>query len=256
MTARPKIISVAEWGGNNKKSTARMRGRSGLGFHYNGNKLGIFLPDQYPAVVRGIERFHEVDRGWADIAYNWLVSPHGQILEGRGAFVRSAANGTNWGNDNYEAIMYLGGVGDPFTDQAKYAIWQLTKWRQAEGVGPELRPHDFFKPTACPGDVKPWLLSGMPIPHAGTPAPNTGVPMGPLRNISLKLPDLTVGSRGAHVQILQTLLAVKAGQTVTADGHFGPQTQAAVDNVQRFFKLKDTSGVASAQTWHVLLELP
>ena len=53
--------------------------------------------------------------------------------------------------------------------------------------------------------------------------------------------DLTVGSRGSLVKVVQRLLHI------TADGMYGPQTKAAVSNFQRHHHLKVT-GRVSAQT--------
>jgi len=62
---------------------------------------------------------------------------------------------------------------------------------------------------------------------------------------------LRLGDSGGDVQIVQAVLRDKAGQTVTVDGKFGPQTEAAVVNVQRFFKLPVTK-VVDAATWAVI----
>lgn len=53
---------------------------------------------------------------------------------------------------------------------------------------------------------------------------------------------------------LQGVLKFKAGQTVTVDGNFGPQTKKAVQNLQMFFKLK-VDGVIGNQTWALIDKL-
>ena len=35
-----------------------------------------------PGLVRGIQNFHMDGRGWSDIAYNFLICPHGYTFEG------------------------------------------------------------------------------------------------------------------------------------------------------------------------------
>ena len=62
---------------------------------------------------------------------------------------------------------------------------------------------------------------------------------------------LKLGDTGDDVRLAQQIMASKAGQPVTVDGKFGPQTEAAVVNVQRFFKLPVTKQVDPA-TWTVL----
>ena len=51
-------------------------------------------PCAMPSICRAWQAFHMDDRGWSDIAYNSGVCPHGVRFEGRGARVRSGANGT------------------------------------------------------------------------------------------------------------------------------------------------------------------
>lgn len=263
-----EIITVKEWGGNAARSSTALPGRAGLAVHWEGPKMGVFRPDQYAAAVRGIERFHEQTRGWTDIAYNWLFSPHGQIFEGRGEFIRSAANGTNPGNASHEAACYIGGDGDPWTPAAEHALRTLITWRRSRGLGTEVRPHSFFRPTGCPGNqqrtvcaalhnVRDLLGGTAPPPPVPT---KRGVDM-PRVKIGLDIPELRegVGSDAdpdPHVLALQHLLIGKAGQGITADGAYGAATRMAVANVQRFFKLPDAEGVASAYTWHVLLAIP
>ena len=69
------------------------------------------------------------------------------------------------------------------------------------------------------------------------------------------LPDarrtLKLGDTGGDVKIAQHIMATRAGQAITVDGNFGPQTEAGVVNVQRFFKLPVTKQIDPA-TWAVL----
>lgn len=171
------IITKGEWESNSKNSAARIDAVYGVGIHWEGPKMGIHTPTEYYAIVRGIERFHEQTRGWDDIAYSYLVSPHGQVFEGRGLGKRTAANGTEWGNDHFYAACYLGGEGDPFTDKAKVAYNELIAYLRQHGAGPDVRPHSSFKSTACPGnDIRAWIAAGRPTPGGVviTPQPAPG----------------------------------------------------------------------------------
>ena len=119
-----KFVSRAQWGAQYAKGSGAIAGPvRGVTLHWEGPKMGAFSHDKCAGKVRTIERFHAVTRGWAGIAYNLLVCPHGYVFEGRGAGVRSAANGTSniGGNDQWYAVCYLGGQGDGFTDTAKIA---------------------------------------------------------------------------------------------------------------------------------------
>lgn len=124
------------------------------------------------SIWRAWQDFHMNGRGWSDIAYNSGVCPHGHRFEGRGASVRSAANGTNTGNLLSYATCYIGGAGDPFTDEAKAGFVM-----EAGRFGVPLdRWHSFWKGTACPGDlVRDWVRFG-PRPHPSVPWPEAPAP--------------------------------------------------------------------------------
>ena len=107
-----------------------------------------------PAIVRSIQAFHMDTRGWNDIAYNGVVCPHGDVFEGRGPGLRSGANGDSNVNGTHYALCYLGGEGDPFTDEGKRGFEDGYRWlfgtddlAAYEWVG-----HRDLTATACPGD--------------------------------------------------------------------------------------------------------
>ena len=109
-----------------------------------------------------IQRLHQDDRGWNDVAYNFLVGDTGQIYEGRGFGNRSAAQGgnnreeINYNNKHYVAVCWLGGS-EPTNKPSDKAIASV-KWLY-EQVGGELRPHSSFKQTQCPGDAwRQWII--------------------------------------------------------------------------------------------------
>ena len=109
-----------------------------------------------------IQRLHQEDRGWNDVAYNFLVGDTGQIYEGRGFGNRSAAQGgnsrqeINYNNKHYVAVCWLGGSKP--TDQPSAEARAAISWLY-EQVGGELRPHSSFKQTDCPGDAwRQWII--------------------------------------------------------------------------------------------------
>ena len=83
-----------------------------------------------------------------------------------------------------------------------------------------------------------WRLTGRRDPVAGYPLPQ-------------QRRTLRLGDSGDDVRHVQATLRNKASQAVTVDGKFGPQTAAAVANLQRFFKLPATN-VVDAATWSVI----
>lgn len=163
------LVTRAAWGARAPKSTSAIGTVRGHALHYEGPKMGEFPHDSCASKVRGIQAFHMgPSRGWADIAYNALVCPHGYVFEGRGPSRRSAAQGTNDGNAHFLATCFLGGVDDVFTDAAKLAFLDAFAWM---GGGGERRPHSFFHATGCPGSpIRTWIEQGLPRPGGG-PAP-------------------------------------------------------------------------------------
>jgi len=73
--------------------------------------------------------------------------------------------------------------------------------------------------------------------------------------INVTVTTVRRGSVGSPVKRLQALLAANFGQTVTVDGNYGPQTSAAVLNVQRFFGLV-ADDICGPKTWEIILSLP
>ena len=119
--------------------------------------------------VKKIQALHQNDRGWNDIAYNFLVGDTGQIYEGRGWGNRSAAQGgnsreeINFNNKHYVAVCWLGGVNP--TDKPSDKAIESVKWLYSQVKG-ELRPHSSFKQTACPGDAwRQWIIEWLSLIH-------------------------------------------------------------------------------------------
>lgn len=166
------IVSRAQWGARKPRAVTLLpfSAIDGLAVHYTAAEADrVDDPNDCPARVRGIQRYHMDTNGWADIAYSWLVCRHGTIYEGRGWNVRTAANGTNAGNDHYLAVCFLGGDRDgrdDVTDPGRQAIaWLWAEIRRRYQTATRIRPHSYFKATACPGaELRRWLTAGMPLP--------------------------------------------------------------------------------------------
>ena len=82
------------------------------------------------------------------------------MFEGRGAGVRSAANGTSsiGGNDHWYAVCYLSGQGDLLTDAGKAGLIDAVQYLRNAGAGEKVNGHRDHHPTECPGDaIYQWL---------------------------------------------------------------------------------------------------
>jgi len=158
-----KLITRAEWGAKPPTSTTPLDPSFGSTRHWEGPHMGTFPHSSCAAKVRGIQDFHMgPDRGWTDIAYTGVVCPHRYVFEGRGLFRRTAANGTATGNNTAYAFCYLGGEGDPFTEDGKAAMKAAMNWTRAHGgAGAGRNDHNDWKATACPGtEIEAWGDSG------------------------------------------------------------------------------------------------
>lgn len=162
------IVSRSEWGARAPKSTAPwpVGAPSSWTFHYEGSDIPIDQPD-YSGVVRAIQHYHMdiSPEHYADIAYNFLVAPDGDVFEGRGWNVRSGANGSAISNQYSAAVCYLGGPNTPLTDAAKRGFAELVAVKPMSHW-----PHRHWFNTACPGSaVLDWMAAGEPVPGAATP---------------------------------------------------------------------------------------
>lgn len=165
-----QLVSREAWGARpprNREALARNK-QLGTAIHYSSSDADEQADHANCARrVRGIQDFHLDGRGWADIAYSYLACKHGAVYEGRGRGVRTAANGTDAGNDAYHAVCFLGDntpdrddVTDPGREAIRDAVLHCNAWSAADGVV----PHSFFKATGCPGDdLRGWIAKGMPV---------------------------------------------------------------------------------------------
>lgn len=195
-----EFVARAIWGARPPKTVTPIRGPvRGVAIHYEGPHMGAYTPADAIALVRGIQRFHMDTRGWADIAYTAVVDRFGRVFEGRGPGVRTAAQGTNDGNDHYYAVCYLGGVDDPLTDDARVGIRAAVGWLRVAGhAGDEIRPHSSFHATACPGDaLRDYCRTLTSLPPSPVPAPSPPpAPPAPPQSRRNPMPNPLIRVRG------------------------------------------------------------
>lgn len=131
-----------------------------------------------PQSVRNIQSFHMNSNGWADLGYNWLVSPAGTVYEGRGWGTQGAhARGEN---ANSIGVAYIGDGRESVPDAALFAILRVAA--EADRRFGSLRRvgHRDVGRTACPGDVlyrwvaqggaeEPPVARGRPVPREEPP---------------------------------------------------------------------------------------
>jgi len=238
------IISRAGWGSRGPKSRLTPLNKKrvvGIAIHHSGVKNG---PKGVTA-VKAFERHHMDANGWNAIAYNFLVDEQGVIYEGRGAGKISAA--TRPYNSRTESICYTGD-GDkniPTKTQASL-IWLIADIQKRYSNKLWVKGHRELASTSCPGNVLfNWVQdhrNGITkVQPKAKPAPKK--PATTTRLVKL-------GSRGAHVKIMQTQLN-KSGFKLTVDGIAGPQTIGALKKYQLKAGLV-VDALCGKNTWRTL----
>ena len=240
-----RLVPRLAWRARPPRARRRIPGPvEGVAIHWEGPPLGSFPHSLCAGKVRAIQRFHMDARGWDDIAYSAVVCPHGYVFEGRWIGIRTAANGTSYGNNRYYAVCYLGGQGDPFTTAGKRGVNDAIAALRRAGARRAVRPHSWFRPTLCPGNaIRAWLAAGRP--GGTTPTPNPDYPAWPGRYLRLKLRSCaaepsgygkrkcggeaggsaSTGFMGRNPRPFVALSSGKKGLAV--DGIVGPQTWRA-----------------------------
>lgn len=193
--------------------------------------------------VRGIQNHHIDGNGWTDIAYSLLICQHGYVYIGRGVHRRTAANGTNSGNQNWYAICFLIGGSQAPSEAAIQAGRDAVAYLRAQGnAGRGINGHRDHLSTSCPGSPTYSLV------QAGVFEPGSGSS----GTTPANRPVLRLGSSGPAVRELQELLRDAGHSPGTIDGLFGSGTETAVRAFQSANGLT-VDGVVGSATWSALL---
>lgn len=179
------------------------------------------------ASIKAIQAFHMgPQRGWSDIAYNFVVLQNGNVYEGRGWNI---AGGHALGfNTNSMAIVAVLGVGEQPSEAMKRSI---REWRdyanQKYGKSLTTRGHRDLPNnyTDCPGELTGWVRAGLPVVNLPKPLPPTG-------NRFAGFPVIRRGSSGSAVTTLQNSLNRAFSSALVVDSAFGPLTETAVKRFQ------------------------
>jgi len=153
-----------------------------------------------------------------------------------------------------------------FPTEPSVGLW-LAEYNNAPGsVSTSCTVHQYTDVGTIPGcagqfDLNVWLGTANVFEAyfkltPPTP-PKPPVPPKPLPEVNVNVPVLSPGlTNNSYVKAVQAILKDKFSQTAigVCNGNFGSETEAAVKNVQTFFKLPAT-GVINAATWEVLLAL-
>ena len=163
-----EFVSRQEWGARAPRQVSKRDPSTlgGVAVHWFGSPSAARTHDQCAALLRSVQNSHMAPGGLGtsgganDIAYNHAVCPHGVAYTLRGFGVQTGANGTTRANQEYAAVVYMGGEKDgrPVTAEALPVLAEVVRLWQAAGAGPLVKPHGFFTGSTCPGpDLRTWL---------------------------------------------------------------------------------------------------
>lgn len=244
------------------RSTTKLTTARGNTGHWEGPEMGWpWDHSQCPAKVRGIQAFH-MSKGWADIAYSSMECGHGSIFECRWYGLRTAANGTNLGNDRSYAHCALIGQNDAVSDELKRAQRDAVVYFEGRGSGDDKNVHSDWKPTACNGSLRDYWKAGLPAPVV-VPDPQPEPPQGDDFVLPATFGQGTPDSH--HTGIMQSALIWHARDAVAyamggfdkvenfPDGDFGPATTAVLSTWQKRTGYLRTDGVCDAATYKHLV---
>ena len=163
MSDPPQLFPRTVWDAAPRRGSPRRRkDPTAVVVHHSAGTRPVDLADA-ATVVRAIQRFHQIDRKWTDIAYNFVLTPTGRLWEGRGTDFQNGANTPR--NHNTLSVCLLGDM----TTDGMTSLEKLGLRRLADHYGLPMIPHSDVSSTECPGDqVRDWLAAGMP------PPPTTG----------------------------------------------------------------------------------
>lgn len=105
------------------------------------------------AEMRFIQSQHRNGNGWLDIGYHFVISPQGDIFEGRPVNAQGA-HAQNYNVDNVGISVMGNYMNDPVAPQVLDAIVRLGQYLKADfGIGEgAFFAHRQLNSTACPGD--------------------------------------------------------------------------------------------------------
>jgi hypothetical protein len=162
-----------------------------------------YEPDDVPGAIAAIRRLHVEDRGWNDVAYNFLVDRYGGVWEGRAGSLAGPVRGdATGGSQGFALLCCLIGefTAEPPTFEAQAALAALLAWL-ADTYGIDTSPgatatftsrgssrwaagtevttttiagHRDMSSTACPGDAYyPIVRDQLPAAVTGLREPST-----------------------------------------------------------------------------------
>ncbi|MFE1749011.1 N-acetylmuramoyl-L-alanine amidase [Streptomyces anandii] len=245
------LVTRSQWGARpSRYELVYIAGTSGVKVHYEGTPVPASLAE--PAShskcddrMRALQASHlaNTKEDYSDIAYNFVVCPHGYVYEGRGLHKKTAANGNQPLNKaHYAVCAMLGSEGLTKPTDAQLAGLRdaIDYLRSKGGAGNDIKGHRDGYPTECPGGpLYAWVQKGAPRPDANTSPQPSAKPKVSLAHIVYAAkhdPAAAQGHTSHKAEVLLVEKALKAEGLLSAqwvDGSFGSKTVTAYARWQR-----------------------
>lgn len=212
-----KFVSRSAWGAQSSKySLVYIANTRGVKVHYEGTFVpkALAKPESHSVCYKRMRRLqashlNHPTEGYSDIAYNFVVCPHGHVFEGRGVHRKTGANGNQALNKrDYSVCAMLGASGLVIpTDVQLQGIVDAIHHLQDDGdAGNWVGGHRDGHPTKCPGDpLYNWVKAGAKAPD-GKRTPHIPIPSdgtGKLARYKVRINGLEYGYGAKGDQVTQ-----------------------------------------------------
>jgi hypothetical protein len=130
---QPPIVPRAQWGAQDcPPRSGPDYGQVKAAFVHHTVTFSDYTPEEAPAQVLAVCRYHRNSNGWNDVGYNFLVDKYGTIYEGRAGGVDQAIVGAQAQGYNSQTTG-IANLGDfstvPQSDAALTAMARLIRWK-------------------------------------------------------------------------------------------------------------------------------
>ncbi len=146
------VVSQASWGAAHPSEGFVAHRIERLSVHHTATPGGP--PEQAARRMQSIQRFHQQDRGWPDIAYHFVVAASGQVFEGRPTDARGDT-ATSYDPSGHLLVTLEGNFEEQQPTEAQLeALARMLAWGAGHfEVDPAtLSGHRDHAATACPGE--------------------------------------------------------------------------------------------------------
>ncbi|MEM9991421.1 MAG: N-acetylmuramoyl-L-alanine amidase [Bacteroidota bacterium] len=160
--SKPYVVSRSSWGA----LYSRTGGSSRVTHLVVHHEYGSNYSSDWAARVRAVQRYHQVNLGWRDAGYNFMIDPNGVIYEGRAGGDNAIGAHTCGANTNTMGICMLGNYSTVVpTSATQTSVKRLLAWKaDKENINPlasayqsgmylrRIYAHRDRNCSACPGN--------------------------------------------------------------------------------------------------------